>query len=353
MRVSVSEGGTMERSVAEELERHVDDGLYAVPEVHEWSEGCDCAHDPEQGCCNDAGTAGPKADVGAAQPASNRPQLGSGGDPPCEPDVSRGPPPWPASAQERVAWWGECTPRGPVGPGADGCDPDQVWWDALALCNRRCVEQSAEDMGLSVAEFLDRYESGCHDNAVDWAWVDEHCRVTDASCGYIAGNTGDPDWHVRQINQNASYDYYAQNQESAEQTCQQGGGTMVAYLVSEDGAYVAGWCMNLEITEGGPPQEDEPPGYESDFGEDTQSLRTFCDNFWKYGETVESEFRQNYSDCSSFFDSCGWPEELVGQTQDSCGNARDTFHDAEVEGGGVWDPLDLDDPCGPMAGGLC
>ena len=54
MRVSVSEGGTMERSVAEELERHVDDGLYAVPEVHEWSEGCDCAHDPEQGCCSKA-----------------------------------------------------------------------------------------------------------------------------------------------------------------------------------------------------------------------------------------------------------------------------------------------------------
>lgn len=52
MRVTVSDGGTMERSAAEELERHVDDGMYAVPELHEWSEGCDCAHDPDQGCCN-------------------------------------------------------------------------------------------------------------------------------------------------------------------------------------------------------------------------------------------------------------------------------------------------------------
>lgn len=369
MRVTVSDGGTMERSAAEELERHVDDGMYAVPELHEWSEGCDCAHDPDQGCCNDSGAAGPKADVGAAQPASNRPTLGSGGDPPCEPDTSRGPPPWPASAQERVAWWGECPPRGPVGPGADGCDPDRVWWDALALCDRRCVEQSAEDMGLSVEEFLDRYESGCHDNAVDWAWVDEHCRVTDASCGYIAGNTGDPDWHVRQINQNASYDYYAQNQESAEQICQQGGGAMVAYLVSEEGAYVAGWCMNLELTHGGPPGSDTHSGpgsgaadgesgsYPDDF-DDPQQMRTGCDQLWNYGESTEDSIRGSFPECAAFFDACGWPDDLEGSEEDGCGNKRDTHRDRGEEeggesGGGFWDPVGTTDPCGPMGGALC
>ncbi|MCA9493972.1 MAG: hypothetical protein KC621_28790 [Myxococcales bacterium] len=183
-----------------------------------------------------------------------------------------------------------------------------------------------------MAEFLDRYESGCHDNAVDWAWVDEHCRVTDASCGYIAGNTGDPDWHVRQINQNASYDLYAQNQESAEQVCQQGGGTMVAYMVSGDGSYVGGWCMNLQASGDPGPADDDDDDY-PEVGEGEMDMQCY--------DNCMSEPGADW--CWCIIECGGWAD---------CEEDEEEGEQEEEEEQFV-DPLGGNDPCGPRGPALC
>ncbi|MEQ1569634.1 MAG: hypothetical protein ABMA64_28625 [Myxococcota bacterium] len=155
---------------------------------------------------------------------------------PCHPrsDV---PPPWitEPSAEEWLAWWGDCVPMGPIGPGvAAGCDLEAVWAEALSFCSLRCM--------------VDRYLAGeedwssCHDyGAVAYAYVDANCNVVDALCAYTSegGAASGTVWLKYTGPGDTSFHGYATTSEGmAHDLGGAMGGSHIATITNSDGSVV-------------------------------------------------------------------------------------------------------------------
>lgn len=112
---------------------------------------------------------------------------------PCNPDLSYGPPPPEVElGPEWLAWWGDCVPVGPVGPGAASCDPEEIYWDAVLWCAEDCVA----DLGASGQDeiAIESYERCFSLYYVSYAWVDADCAVIDAVCGTTSEGSLDDAW---------------------------------------------------------------------------------------------------------------------------------------------------------------
>ena len=209
-------------------------------------------------------------------------------------------------------------------------------------------------MGLSVSEYLDRYESGCHENYVDWVWVDEGCRVTDAECGTVSDGQPGP-WLLVQLVGDSAVWFYPDAAE-VDDPAQPEDVVHGGWGLIPDAGFIRLDLYEDEVPEQDPGSDNSETYWESFDWEDYENglSEEDEDTYWGW-----MSLYQDYDDeeLAALVADCDAQEDPVAYWSKSCMAARkeqsDRMDSAEDGEEGFMDPIGMQDPCGPVGPALC